>query len=78
MTKRSLAGWLADAGLRNLPLEELIDGFARKLNDAGVPVARIFASTNTLHPLVLTRILIWDHTTGSATDRKSTRLNSSH
>jgi len=67
MTKRSLAGWLADSGLRNLPLEELVDGFARKLNEAGVPVARIFASTNTLHPLVLTRALIWDRATGPAT-----------
>ena len=67
MTKRSLAGWLADAGLRNLPLEELVDGFARELNEAGVPVARIFASTNTLHPLVLTRALIWDRATGPAT-----------
>ena len=67
MTKRSLAGWLADSGLRNLPLEELVDGFARQLNEAGVPVVRIFASTNTLHPLVLARSLIWDRATGPAT-----------
>jgi len=66
MTKRSLAGWLADAGLRNLPLEELVDGFARELNQSGVPVARIFASTNTLHPLILTRSLTWDRATGPA------------
>src|SRR5437763_1878666 len=67
MTTTSLAAWLADSGLRNLPLEELVDGFARKLNEAGVPVARIFASTNSLHPLVLTRILVWDRATGPAT-----------
>jgi adenylate cyclase len=63
----SLAGWLADSGLRNLPLEELVDGFARRANDAGVPVARLFVGTNTLHPLVLTRSLIWDRATGPAT-----------
>src|SRR5262249_39619775 len=63
----SLAGWLADAGLRNLPLEELVDGFARQLNEAGVPVARIFASTNTLHPMVVARSLIWKRETGPAT-----------
>src|SRR5258708_6366699 len=40
---------------------------AGRLNEAGVPVARIFASTNTLHPLVLTRALIWDRATGPAT-----------
>jgi adenylate cyclase len=67
MTKRSLADWLADSGLRNLPLEELVDGFARQLNEAGVPVARIFASTNTLHPLVVARSLIWKRATGPAT-----------
>ncbi len=67
MTKRSLAAWLADSGLRNLPLEELVDGFARQLNESGVPVARIFAGMNTLHSLVLFRSLIWDRVTGPAT-----------
>ena len=34
MTLAALADWLADSGLRNLPLEELVDGFSRRLNDA--------------------------------------------
>ena len=63
----ALSAWLAAAGLRNLPLEELVDGFARRLNDAGVPVARIFVGMNTLHPQVLVRSLIWDRATGPAT-----------
>ena len=63
----ALSAWLAAAGLRNLPLEELIDGFARQLNEAGVPVARIFVGMNTLHPQVLVRSLIWDRATGPAT-----------
>jgi adenylate cyclase len=67
MAKGSLVAWLADAGLRNLPFEELVDGFARRLNEAGVPVARIFAGMNTLHALVLFRSLIWDRATGPAT-----------
>lgn len=62
-----LSLWLADSGLRNLPLEELIDNFARRLGSAGVPVARIFVGMNTLHPLVLARSLIWDRATGPAT-----------
>jgi adenylate cyclase len=62
-----VAAWLAESGLRNLPLEELVDGFARRLNDAGVPAARIFVSMNTLHPLVVVRSLIWDRATGPAT-----------
>jgi len=63
----SLSLWLADSGLRNLPLEELVDGFARRLADDGVPAARIFVSMNALHPMVLLRSLIWDRTTGPAT-----------
>jgi len=61
-----LSDWVADAGLRNLPLEEMVDGFARRLNDAGVPVARVFVGMNTLHPMVRARSLIWDRATGPA------------
>ena len=67
MTNVSLAAWLAEAGLRNLPFEELVDGFARGLNDRGVPAARIFAGMNTVHPMVMARSLIWDRATGPAT-----------
>ena len=67
MTPNLISAWLATAGLRNLPLEEMVDGFARRLNDAGVPAARIFVGMNTLHPQVLGRSLIWDRATGSAT-----------
>jgi adenylate cyclase len=63
----ALAHWLADSGLRNLPLEELVDGFSRRLNQEGVPVARVFVGMNTLHPLVRARSLIWDRTTGPST-----------
>jgi adenylate cyclase len=62
----SLQAWLAGAGLRNLPLEEMLDGFARRLNEAGVPVARIFVAMNTLHPMVLARSLTWDRIKGPA------------
>lgn len=64
---QTVSAWLTDAGLRNLPLEELVDGFARRLNEAGVPVARIFVGMNTLHPLVRAHSLIWDRVTGPAT-----------
>ena len=70
MKLTSLADWLAESGLRNLPLEEMVDGFSRRLNDMGVPVARTFVGMNTLHPLVRARSLIWDRITG----RYSTEL----
>ena len=63
----ALAHWLTDSGLRNLPFEELVDGFSRRLNDMDVPVARVFVGMNTLHPLVRARSLIWDRITGPST-----------
>lgn len=62
MSKHSipLTDWLAEAGLRNMSLEEILDGFSRRLNDLGVPMARSFVGMNTLHPMVRARGLIWD------------------
>lgn len=60
MTSIDLAGWLAQAGLRNMSLEELVDGFGRRLNEAGLRIERLFVGTNTLHPMIRARSLIWD------------------
>ncbi|MDI1286886.1 MAG: adenylate/guanylate cyclase domain-containing protein [Reyranella sp.] len=64
MDSRSLVGWLAEAGLRNMPLEEIVDGFGHRLNDAGLRIERMFVGMNTLHPMVRARSLIWDATGG--------------
>ncbi len=49
MKPPALVDWLAEAGLRNLPLEEIVDGFSRRLSELGVPVARTFVGMSTLH-----------------------------
>lgn len=59
-----LAGWLAQAGLRNEPLEDIVDGFGRRLNEAGLGIARMFVGLNTLHPTVRARSLIWEEAAG--------------
>src|SRR5260370_17044937 len=64
MPRAGVAGRLAEWGLRNLPLEEMVDGFSRRLNEIGVPVARTFVGMNTLHPMVRARSMIWDRATG--------------
>jgi adenylate cyclase len=61
----ALGDWLADAGLRNLPLEQIVDGFSRRLNELGVPVARTFVGMNTLHPMLRAHSLIWDRARGA-------------
>ncbi len=66
MPETSLVQWLAEAGLRNLPVEELVEGFGRRINAAGVPVARLFVGTNTLHPMVRMRSLVWDRLKGTS------------
>jgi adenylate cyclase len=63
----TVTDWLADAGLRSLSLDDIVDGFGRRLNDIGVPVVRVFAGMNTLHPMVRMRSLIWDRATGPGT-----------
>ena len=67
MQLTAVIDWLADAGLRSLSFDDIVDGFGRRLNEVGVPVARIFAGMNTLHPMVRVRSLIWDRATGPAT-----------
>jgi adenylate cyclase len=64
MTPIELAGWLSQVGLRNGALEELVDGFGRRLNEAGLQVRRMFLGMNTLHPMVRARSLIWDSSQG--------------
>lgn len=61
-----LVGWLAQAGLRNMPLGELVDGFGQRLNEAGLRVERMFVGANTLHPMVRARSLIWNAGEGVA------------
>lgn len=60
MNSAPLNGWLAQAGLRNMPLEDIVEGFGRRLNEAGLKVQRLFVGMNTLHPMVRARSLIWD------------------
>jgi adenylate cyclase len=60
----AITDWLADAGLRNMPLDDIVDGFARRLNGIGVPVARAFVGMNTLHPMMRMRSLIWERAAG--------------
>lgn len=64
MKLAAVTDWLADAGLHGLSLDDIVDGFLRRLNEAGVPVARSFVGMNTLHPMVRLRSLIWERGMG--------------
>lgn len=54
-----LAGWLVERGLRGLSLEEQVDGFCRRVVDAGFPARRFNMSIGTLHPRHGAHSYIW-------------------
>ena len=64
MKLAAVIDWLADAGLRNLSLDDIVDGLVRRLNEIDVPVTRAFVGMNTLHPMVRLRSLICERATG--------------
>jgi adenylate cyclase len=56
----ALQDWLIEAGLRNLELRPLLDGLCPRLIAAGVPIARAYLSTATLHPLLWATGITWE------------------
>jgi len=54
-----LNGWLVERGLRGGDMAGLVDGYCARLVDAGVPILRLFAGVQTLHPLYDGFSYIW-------------------
>src|SRR5690606_14814583 len=51
--------WLVAAGHDGLSVEQLLEGFATRLNGEGIAVGRAFLAIATLHPLVRARGSTW-------------------
>jgi adenylate cyclase len=62
-----LQRWIVDEGLRGVSLEELVDGFCRRVAEAGFPARRFNMIIGTLHPRHGARSYIW-RPTGLETD----------
>ena len=54
-----LAEWLVERGLRGVPLDEQVDGFCRRVVDAGFAARRFNMSIGTLHPRHGARSYVW-------------------
>jgi adenylate cyclase len=54
-----IAEWLVERGLRGLPLDDQVDGFCRRVVDAGFPAHRFNMSLGTLHPRHGARSYTW-------------------
>lgn len=52
--------WLIRSGLGNMPMAAMLDEVCRRLNAAGLPVSRAFASIETLHPLLRAHSATWE------------------
>ena len=54
-----LARWLVERGLSGVPLDEQVDGFCRRVVDAGFPARRLTMSLGILHPRHGARSYVW-------------------
>jgi len=54
-----LPEWLVERGLRGLPLDDQIEGFCRRVVEAGFPARRFNMSIGTLHPRHGARSYVW-------------------
>ena len=52
--------WLAEGGLRNMPLSDLFNGFTQYLLEGGVPIARAYFGMSTRHPLIQAFDMTWE------------------
>lgn len=51
--------WLTERGLRGLSLSEQMDGFCRRLYEAGLPMKRVQMGMYTLHPRYGSHTFVW-------------------
>ena len=61
----ALSSWLVEAGLRGLPIDEIFDGFCRRVNLVGIAIKRAFLGINTLHPMIRAYAMSWDIKSGT-------------
>src|SRR5215470_2181493 len=53
------AEWLVERGLRGLPLDQQVDGFCRRVVEAGFAAQRFNMILGTLHPRHGARSYVW-------------------
>lgn len=68
------ADWLVEQGLRGVPLDEQVDGFCRRVVNAGFLARRFNMSIGTLHPRHGARSYVW-RPTGLETENFPRRRN---
>jgi len=67
MHANAIAGWLLAEAWKTATPEELMAGFCRCLQEAGVPVSRMTIIIPALHPQVFATVLVWRDDAGVKT-----------
>jgi adenylate cyclase len=62
-----LQGWLAEAGLKNLDADRILQGFCERAEAAGLTISRGHCSFGTVHPQVRAFAYTWERGKGIAT-----------
>ena len=57
----AIEAWLIQAGLRGEPDHQLVSAFCERAVAAGLPVSRVLAVIDTLHPVYEGRVFRWGH-----------------
>ena len=60
-----LYDWLAEAGLSNKPLKEVLEGFCAQINDSGIDLSRALIATAALDPSIRAQSLTWEREGGT-------------
>jgi adenylate cyclase len=63
-----LSDWICHQGLLRADLEDLLEGFCRRLTTIGIPLMRGHYSAQTLHPRITGLGYVWRPDTGVASD----------
>jgi len=68
----ALAQWITDAGLQGVPETELVQGFCERMVAAGVPLTRAVVGADTLHPIIVGRVITWSSLGSNSAETRQT------
>lgn len=69
----SLAQWLMEQSIRELPLDDLVRGMGRRLIAGGIPIHRIAIGGMILHPVFGALDIVWESPTDTSRHEKTPR-----
>ena len=63
-TVSAISDWIIESALVGIDADRLVKGFCERLNEAGIPVARVHVACSFLHPMFRAFSVTWSSTRG--------------